>query len=197
MIGDRIRGLREQRAWTQAHLADASGVSLRTIQRLEKLHSCSSETLLALAAALNVDVRELTGDRGEALRDPAARHPLFGPAALLLTVPGVLFVTVNLLKFAAGWAAPFDLIAAVGRRTPMLATICLSPLVILGGPVLALALVAAALLRPRIERRHPLLVVSGIELEMAWPLLAIALAASAAVAVLLGYAFVENVPRVG
>src|SRR5947208_3079563 len=57
-----VRSLREARGWTQAHLAEASGVSLRTIQRLERLHSCSAETRMALAAALGVDSRELSSE---------------------------------------------------------------------------------------------------------------------------------------
>ncbi|MDO6427163.1 helix-turn-helix transcriptional regulator [Thalassotalea sp. 1_MG-2023] len=46
----KIKQLRTDRAWTQQHLADACGVSLRTIQRAERYGNSSKETLMALAA---------------------------------------------------------------------------------------------------------------------------------------------------
>ena len=51
-----IKELREQRAWTQQHLADACDVSLRTIQRVEKYGNASSETAMGLCSVLEVDM---------------------------------------------------------------------------------------------------------------------------------------------
>lgn len=51
-----IQTLRKQRAWTQEQLAKASGLSLRTIQRLESGNKASQESLLALAATFNINV---------------------------------------------------------------------------------------------------------------------------------------------
>lgn len=51
-----LRQLREERSWTQEHLATVSGVSLRTIQRIEREGNASAESRLALAAAFGVDV---------------------------------------------------------------------------------------------------------------------------------------------
>lgn len=59
---ERIRALREQRAWSQEHLAMVAGLSTRTLQRIESGSAASKETCLALAAALEVAVGELTGD---------------------------------------------------------------------------------------------------------------------------------------
>lgn len=58
---ERIRTLREQRAWSQEHLATVAGVSTRTLQRIEAGSAATQETCLALAAALEVAVDELTG----------------------------------------------------------------------------------------------------------------------------------------
>ncbi|MDR8391515.1 helix-turn-helix domain-containing protein [Aliifodinibius sp. S!AR15-10] len=55
-----VRSLRKQRSWSQSHLAKAAGVSTRTIQRLERRGTCSQETLLSVAAAFDVDVKEFT-----------------------------------------------------------------------------------------------------------------------------------------
>lgn len=54
-----VRNEREQRAWSQSQLAEVAGISLRTIQRLEKNGVASFETLMAVAQALKIDVKEL------------------------------------------------------------------------------------------------------------------------------------------
>ena len=58
---ERIRTLREQRAWSQEHLATVAGLSTRTLQRIEAGAAASQETCMALAAALDVPVRLITG----------------------------------------------------------------------------------------------------------------------------------------
>jgi len=54
-----IKQLRDDRAWTQQHLADACGISLRTIQRVEKYGNASHDTALGLASVLEVELEEL------------------------------------------------------------------------------------------------------------------------------------------
>ena len=54
-----IRAERERRAWSQEQLAEVSGLSLRTIQRVETAGSASFETARALAAVFEVDVSTL------------------------------------------------------------------------------------------------------------------------------------------
>ena len=51
----RIRQLRATRAWSQEHLAAISGLSVRTIQRMETQGSASPESRLALSAAFGVE----------------------------------------------------------------------------------------------------------------------------------------------
>ena len=51
--------LRKERSWSQAELAIVSGLNLRTIQRIEKYASASLESKKALAAALDIDARNL------------------------------------------------------------------------------------------------------------------------------------------
>lgn len=57
--GEKVRSLREARSWSQEHLANAAGLSARTIQRVEIEGTGSAETRLALAAALAVSVSTL------------------------------------------------------------------------------------------------------------------------------------------
>lgn len=64
----KIRQWREDRCWSQEHLADAAGVSLRTVQRLEKGDSVSRDTIRALAAAFDVDAASLALNAGDEAR---------------------------------------------------------------------------------------------------------------------------------
>jgi transcriptional regulator with XRE-family HTH domain len=50
-----IRKLRLQRGWTQDQLAEMAGVSVRTVQRLERGDAPSLETAKALASVFEVD----------------------------------------------------------------------------------------------------------------------------------------------
>jgi transcriptional regulator with XRE-family HTH domain len=62
----RIRHLREKRAWTQQHLADAAGLSRKTITRLEKGELIpAKETLMAVAAAFDVELADLQDPQNE------------------------------------------------------------------------------------------------------------------------------------
>jgi len=54
-----IQKLRLQKGWSQEQLAEASGVSVRTIQRLERGQPASLETLKALAAVFEIDLARL------------------------------------------------------------------------------------------------------------------------------------------
>ena len=54
-----VRSLRNQRGWTQQHLADACAVSLRTIQRIEKDGNAAQETVAALCAVFDVEREQL------------------------------------------------------------------------------------------------------------------------------------------
>lgn len=54
-----ILKLREERAWSQQELAIASGLNLRTIQRIEKSGTASLHSKKVLAAALELDIQDL------------------------------------------------------------------------------------------------------------------------------------------
>ncbi|MCH4295803.1 helix-turn-helix domain-containing protein [Shewanella sp. 3B26] len=73
----KIRTERGSRGWTQQHLADACGVSLRTIQRVERYGQASQETLLALAATLNLNAASLVQPEPELVRltEPETDQP--------------------------------------------------------------------------------------------------------------------------
>jgi DNA-binding XRE family transcriptional regulator len=54
-----IKAQRARRAWSQEHLAEVTGLGLRTIQRIEKTGAASYESARSLAAVFEIDVAEL------------------------------------------------------------------------------------------------------------------------------------------
>ena len=55
----RVQKLRLQKGWSQQQLADLSGLSARTIQRIEQGQSASVESLKSLAAVFEIDFSTL------------------------------------------------------------------------------------------------------------------------------------------
>jgi transcriptional regulator with XRE-family HTH domain len=47
-----IKKIREEKSWSQEHLAEAAGLSLHIVQRVESDGNASPETKMALASAL-------------------------------------------------------------------------------------------------------------------------------------------------
>ena len=67
-----IQKLRLQRGWSQEQLAELSGLSVRTIQRLERGQPASVETLKALGAVFEVDFSTLKEPEMTAIAEIAA-----------------------------------------------------------------------------------------------------------------------------
>jgi len=59
---NQVKQLRLQRAWSQEQLAELTGLSVRTIQRIENGERPGLETLSALAAVFEVNVAGISGD---------------------------------------------------------------------------------------------------------------------------------------
>jgi DNA-binding XRE family transcriptional regulator len=57
-----VQKLRLKRGWSQQQLADLSGLSVRTIQRIENGQPASMETLKSLASVFEIDMSELTSE---------------------------------------------------------------------------------------------------------------------------------------
>lgn len=105
---NRIRSERENRGWSQDHLATVAGLSLRTIQRIEKTGSASLESMAALAAVLSMEVAELRANETEPSRKRAIRLSLELPVRLALAVASGALCAL-LLRFRwDGWAPDFE-----------------------------------------------------------------------------------------
>lgn len=85
-----IQKLRLQHGWSQQQLADLSGLSVRTIQRLEQGQSASVESLKSLAAVFEIDFSELqrtdmlTADTPNKATTAPSQHNLSTDEALAL-----------------------------------------------------------------------------------------------------------------
>jgi transcriptional regulator with XRE-family HTH domain len=65
----RVQKLRLQHGWSQQQLADLSGLSVRTIQRIERGQPASAETLKSLASVFEIDFTQLQ-EASMASQDP-------------------------------------------------------------------------------------------------------------------------------
>jgi transcriptional regulator with XRE-family HTH domain len=85
-----IQKLRLQRGWSQQQLADLSGLSVRTIQRLEQGQSASVESLKSLAAVFEIDFSQLqrtdmpTADTPNEVTTAPSQHSLSADEVLAL-----------------------------------------------------------------------------------------------------------------
>jgi len=58
----KLKQLRKSKAWSQSHLADIAGVSLRTIQRIEKSGVASQESVMSICAAYDLQTSDIIKD---------------------------------------------------------------------------------------------------------------------------------------
>jgi transcriptional regulator with XRE-family HTH domain len=102
-----IRAEREKRGWSQEHLANVAGLSLRTIQRIENAGSASFESATALASVLAVEVADLRACEPEPSREGAIRLSLELPLRLALAAfSGVLVALHFRWSYYSNWGAP-------------------------------------------------------------------------------------------
>ncbi|MEV8266836.1 helix-turn-helix transcriptional regulator [Microbacterium sp. NPDC076911] len=130
----RIIELRQAQGWTQERLATASGVGLRTVQRLEAGQDASLETLSLVAEALQVPVRDLftTIDnaalnsrvdslQGRADDQQAARDRVTGAWRSLFIGIGVVATLLSftfaqgLVLFLGYWIGGYIILIAIRR----------------------------------------------------------------------------------
>lgn len=82
---EKLKRWREERHWSQEHLAELAGIGHRTVQRVERGETASRETMKALAVAFGVDVMALTVDTETAAREIVQKKNARASAALRLS----------------------------------------------------------------------------------------------------------------
>jgi transcriptional regulator with XRE-family HTH domain len=111
--GVRVKREREQRAWTQEHLAGATALSLRTIQRIETGGTTSFESLNALAAAFSLSVNDLRLPEAAQDIQPAPRSKSVNTYRIVAVIGSLLVGSV---------LAPPDLV----RQIPIIVVLYIS-----------------------------------------------------------------------
>ena len=116
---ERVKNLRLERAWSQEQLAEFSGLSLRTIQRIEKRGKASMESKKALASVFEIDLAALAPDP-EVVRqrqiDEAALRFVFagGLIGLILGLVGGMFGLTQIVSGSATWGLAAGLLGIAG-----------------------------------------------------------------------------------
>jgi transcriptional regulator with XRE-family HTH domain len=91
-----VLSLRKQRGWSQEKLAAISGLSERTIQRIEKDGNCSLDSKMALASAFEISPQELSDNQSEEKQDSTMIIDcggILGLFVLGLATPAVILLT--------------------------------------------------------------------------------------------------------
>ncbi|KDA03770.1 XRE family transcriptional regulator [Hyphomonas oceanitis] len=107
----KIKRWREERYWSQEHVADLAGIGLRTIQRIENGEPASQESLKALAAAYNVDVIALSVDQAAEAANTVARRNAKTRAAIRLSL------WIHLAGYAIGVVVFVGISIGIGGNT--------------------------------------------------------------------------------
>jgi DNA-binding XRE family transcriptional regulator len=103
--------VRENRGWSQGHLANVAGLSLRTIQRIEKTGFASFESVTALASVLSLEVADLRAHESQPVRGRAIRLSLELPIRVALAVLSGALCALHLRwTLSSGWGLSFGLL---------------------------------------------------------------------------------------
>ena len=98
-----IQKLRLMRGWSQQQLADLSGLSARTIQRIESGMPASAETLKSLAAVFEVHFSTLSQELNMTDAVTPATLALKQEASALKYVRGVRLFYIHLFQMVPVW----------------------------------------------------------------------------------------------
>ncbi len=107
----RIRALREQRAWSQEQLAQVSGLSVRTVQRVEASGSASMETRMALAVAFGIGQADLLAEGAAVAPGPVddAQPSQAQRVSTRLLLVALLIAVVVMLQLQFGYQVGKDM----------------------------------------------------------------------------------------
>lgn len=76
-----VQKLRLQRGWSQQQLAELSGLSVRTIQRIENGSAASTESLKSLASVFEIDFSTLSSEPAMPDTPPPTSSTIHTPSA--------------------------------------------------------------------------------------------------------------------
>lgn len=116
-----LKSAREKRAWSQSHLAEVAGLSMRTVQRIERTGSASLESAKALAAAFDTCVEQLSTSNSVM---PFNQYPSSSMTARLATLVAVCSsVLLGFSWWSTAYAEPIMVDLAVSNNDRVLASV--------------------------------------------------------------------------
>ncbi|MCF8878405.1 helix-turn-helix domain-containing protein [Hyphobacterium sp. SN044] len=126
----KIKRWREERHWSQEHLAELAGVGIRTVQRIETGEPASKDTLMALAAAFNVDAMALCIDpeeeatarvrtKNEKMRSGILLSFLIHLVSYVLGMIIFTAISVGMGAFVMKWAMIWWTVGLTGHAVPV------------------------------------------------------------------------------
>lgn len=106
-----LKCIRVRRNWSQDDLAQVSGLSVRTIQRVERTNKAGLESLKSLAAAFDIDVSELREELNTTSDDDESKNVRANNIIQFFSISGALilllvFPLMSALKDSSNWG-PF------------------------------------------------------------------------------------------
>lgn len=109
---DSIKRYRQENGWSQEHLAEIAGISLRTVQRVEVDGNCSPETHMALASAFGVPPKDLFAEETSATPKKLDWSALLGFVFVcaLILVAVILSIEVRLFFNMPGFVFVIGLV---------------------------------------------------------------------------------------
>ncbi len=109
---NRIKTLRAEKMWSQEELARASGLGLRTIQRVEKEGKGSNETLKALASVFEVEAARLAIQDHEEVSS-VHRQPGYTVMIISVLAAGIVWGVISGQGVVNSWYGLFAVLPVV------------------------------------------------------------------------------------
>lgn len=117
-----LKSEREKRAWSQSHLAEVAGLSMRTVQRIERTGSASFESAKALASALDTHVEQLSAFGSATASSTYSRRSTI--AARCSTIAAIsASVLLGFTWWSAAFAEPIMIDLSVSNNDRVLANV--------------------------------------------------------------------------
>lgn len=95
--------MRKDKAWSQDELATASGLNLRTIQRIEKEATASLQSMKALASVFDMNIRDLEYEETRMINELLNQDVLIEMGLSITSMSGSDSVQGKIIKIEGSW----------------------------------------------------------------------------------------------
>jgi len=100
---DLVLQMRRAKAWSQDELATASGLNLRTIQRIEKEATASLQSMKALASVFDIDVHALEYEERAMISELVGKNVLIEMGISMSSMSGTDKVKGQIVEVEGYW----------------------------------------------------------------------------------------------